>query len=243
VQKIRYPDVDEIRDPTPNLPAAVVKEISAIITKAVVDLRNRPLMVESGYIERIGDSVVEIFQLLTKGRLEEGYRDVDAFQEALHRDAEMAADCMHWAYKAAWRGRMLYVNWHQGLERRLSAETEAIVTKWWERRAYDNPVGPSTPPKIPTRAPRTSNAARIEAFIEQVEKTMGFTITKKDIWLVAGYHSDTEFRLFQGEKDGLTPGIASKFNKAISKAPELFIKERDLKREEHAAYLKKKTQR
>jgi hypothetical protein len=130
--------------------------------------------------------------------------------------------------------------WHNPIERRLDDDKQVNVTALYVAQADANPVAPAVSPPVPTRAPRTTNAFRIEHFIQVVWDAKAERITKKDIWLVAGYHSDKEFRLFQADKVDASPGIARKFNGVLKLSPEEFLGKRDIKRTEHHAYLKAK---
>jgi hypothetical protein len=56
---------------------------------------------------------------------------------------------------------MPYYDWHECIERGLYDEAERIETDWWASQASLTP--PTTPAPIPTRAPRTDTALRIEA--------------------------------------------------------------------------------
>jgi hypothetical protein len=239
--RIRYPDHDEITDPTPELPADLQREIKAIITGTVAFLRTTPDS-ESGCKRRLSDDASRTFGLLNRKAPPEDYGDVDLLQQVLTRNAELALSCMHFAYNQAGFGRMLFL-WHAEIVRRLDEDRQPIVTACWVAQAEANPVAPTVPAPIPTRAPRTTNAFRIEHFIQVVWDATAEKNTKKDIWLVAGYHSDKEFRLFQAEKVEPSSGIARKFNAVLKLPPGEFIKRRDIKREEHEAHLNAKSRR
>jgi len=63
---------------------------------------------------------------------------------------------------------------------------------------------------------------RIKAFIESMNDA-GHTITRKNIWRVAGYNDATEFQRFQREDDRVTSGSAVKFNRVLKMSPEVFM--------------------
>ena len=102
---------------------------------------------------------------------------------------------------------------------------------------------PASPPPVPTRAPRTNTASRIEEFIDAVEQATEERIPKKNIWLVAGYRSDTEFRQFQGEKLPAESGIVATFNRVLKMPPKEFIEKSVIMRKDHEAYVKSKCKR
>jgi len=237
----KYPEICEIEDPSPRLPAEVARQIAPIIPNTVVRLRKEET--DRGGMEVLAKAAVEIFETLVSRRSREVHAEVESLRRALEEDAETALAYAHHIYKTAGFGRMLWL-WHREIERRLdlSEKRVAIETEWWERRADENLASPVVPPPIPTRAPRTATAARIEKFMHDTHNKAGIVINKMDIWLVAGYHSDKEFRRFQAE-DQLSVGIIQRFNRVLRMEAAEFIKMRDIKRTEHAAYLKAKVNR
>jgi hypothetical protein len=70
--------------------------------------------------------------------------------------------------------------------------------------------------------------ARIDGFIETLSKT-GRKITRKHIWMVAGYKSRTEFERFQRCDPRTTKSAAASFQRVLSMKPEEFIQALDRK--------------
>jgi hypothetical protein len=239
---MNYPEsYREIEDPSPRLPAELARQIALTIPRTVVRLRKEDN--ETGRLTVLANAAVEIFEVLAPRRSEETYADVESLRRALKEDADIALAFVHYIYKSAGPeyGRMLWL-WHAEIQKRLhfSEKRSSIETEWWERHADANPASPVVSPPVPTKAPRTPTASRIEKFIDDVYQATGVKIDKMDIWLAAGYHSDKEFRLFQAEKK-VAP--AQKFNRVLRKTPEEFIRNLKVNREAHAAHLKAKPTR
>jgi hypothetical protein len=229
---MKYPkNDDEIEDPSPRLPAELARQIAPIIPRTVVLVRKS----QGGEMAVLANAAIQIFELLIARRLREAHTSIESLRRALVEDADTALGYAYHAYNSAGYGRMLWV-WHRKIaeQLRLSENRSAVETEWWERQADANPASPVTAPPVPTRAPRTPTALRIDDFIHAVFRATKVRIDKKDIWLDAGYHSDKEFRRFQAEQK-LAPGIMAKFNRVLRKTPEEFLRNRDINREAHAA--------
>src|SRR5262249_9660492 len=133
--RIRYPAFDQITDPTPRLPAAVVSEIQSVITQTIARWRSDKKSPQGHQIESWEQDAVLIFNLLARGRLEQNHPHVEALREVLNQDAELTLDCIHWIYRQAFRGRMALYYGHQQIEMILDDAAEAIVTEWWVAQA------------------------------------------------------------------------------------------------------------
>jgi hypothetical protein len=236
---MKYPkNDDEIEDPSPRLPAELARQIAPIILRTVVLVRKS----HGGDVAVLANAADEINDLLIPRRLRETHDNIESLRRALDEDADTALAYAHYIYKTAGPeyGRMLLV-WHRKIAERLrsSEKRSAVETEWWERQADANPASPVTAPPVPTRAPRTPTALRIDEFIHGVYQAKKVKIYKTDIWLEAGYHSDREFRSFQAEQK-LPSGIVAKFNSVLRITPKEFIRNRARNREAYAAYRKEK---
>jgi hypothetical protein len=238
VWRLYYPAHSQIQDPTPELPPALVRKINAIETRAVAYLRtteNNELEQAKRFIE----AAVEIFGLLSQGRLEAPHGDVEPLRQLLRSDAEAALRVAHWMYKLARSGgRMPYCDWHEGIECRLYDQAERIVTRWWARQAECLLTPPTTPAPVPTRAPRTETARCIEAFFYQVEEKTGIKVDKTEFWLrptksdgTPRYSSDREFRAYQSEDPSCSQGVVKVFNSVLRMTPERFVEGREERRQ------------
>jgi hypothetical protein len=227
-----------IEDPSSRLPADIARQIAPIIPRTVVRFRKDV----TKRLEVLASAAIEIFEVLAPRRLLEAHADIESLRRALAEDADTALAYAHYIHQIAGPGfgRMLWL-WHQEIDRQLtfSEKRASVETEWWERQADDNPKSPVGLPPIPTKAPRTSTALRIEAFIDAVYQATGVKIDKMDIWLAAGYHSDREFRCFQAEQE-LAQAIVRKFNRVLGQTPEQFIRGIEVRRKAHADYLKAK---
>jgi hypothetical protein len=67
---------------------------------------------------------------------------------------------------------------------------------------------------------------RIDDFIQKL-KDRGHSITRRDIWQVAGYNDPTEFERFQRDAPRTTPGSRSKFERILQLSPEAFLEKLD----------------
>jgi hypothetical protein len=226
---MKYPNhFSEIEDPSPRVLPEIAQQIAPIIPQTVVHL-----LKDRGKAEVLVNASLEVFAILASRRLGESHADIESLRRALDEDADTALRYAHFIYKVAGLGCMLWL-WHRETEQRLrlSEKREAIEIEWFERQSDDNPTSPAAPPPIPTKAPRTPTAARIEKFMSDVYEATGVKIDKTDIWLVAGYHSDREFRAFQLEQ--ARDAIKHKFNRVLRMEPGEFAEMRDIKRKEHA---------
>ncbi len=69
---------------------------------------------------------------------------------------------------------------------------------------------------------RNNNKAAVDEYIAEVFEKTGKKITKKDIWVLAGYGTRTEFERWQrNDRKRRNPSAASKFSKIISEKPHL----------------------
>jgi hypothetical protein len=225
--EIRYPESDQITDPTPKLPASVAADIQNVIIQAVARWRTSNEITEERQIGSWAKDAVLIFNLLAIGRLEESYPNVDALREVLNRDAEMAMDCVHWIYKLSFRGRMALYYGHRQIERRLGDEAETIVTKWWVRKAHAAPD--STPPAPPSEvntdaedSPATENARLVQEFMLRIYKVKERRVRKVDISNAAGYSDPTMLRWFEGEHPRLTGAARENFSRVLNYTAEEF---------------------
>jgi hypothetical protein len=247
---IRYPEREEILDPTPRIPPKLTARISAHLTATVAYLRkNAGRATERKQINRLSATAADIFGLLSEGRLEEFRTDVEPLRQAMLGDAEVALAVIYFACKQARLGRMPFL-WHEPIVRRLTDQAEGIETKWWARRADDSPVSPALPPVVMTRAPRTETATRIEAYLHHVEEKTGVKVDKTDFWLrpvkpdgTSFHSSDREFRDFQREFQGLDSHIKKRFTRVLIMPPTEFIEGRDERRLQLRAKRKKRLQR
>jgi hypothetical protein len=220
--QVRYPDYDEITDPTPKLPAGVAADIQAVITQAVARWRTSNETNQERLIESWGQDAVLIFKLLAKGRLEQNYPDVDALRKVLCQDAEMAlADCIHWIYKLAFRGRMAIYYGHQQIEQRLDSEVEAIITEWWVAKARAAPGSePAAPPVESSTAAEepsmTENARRVKEFMLRIYKVTERRVRKIDISNAAGYGDRTMLQWFEREDPRLTQTARENFERVLT---------------------------
>jgi hypothetical protein len=243
--RIRYPDHDEITDPTPNLPADFQREIKAIITGAVAFLRTTPDP-ESGCRRRLSDDASRIFGLLNRQAPPESYGDVESLNEAQDRNAGLALSCMHFAYKQAYGGRMPFL-WHNPIERRLDDDKQVNVTALYVAQADANPVAPAVPPPTRTKAPPTVTRLRIEEYLHGVETAQDVKVDKTDFWLrpqkdgKSRYSSDTEFRAFQREDPDLSPGVKKVFNAVFKLTPDEFVEGLEERRRAYRAKKKQKS--
>lgn len=247
--RIRFPEPEEIKDPTPKLPGGVAKEIRDIITKAVARSRTQLEATGTFRFADWGEDAVLIFKLLAGGRLKQTYPDADALRQALNQDAEVAlTHCIHWVNRQVLRGYMPS-ECHEQIEARLNGEVEVIVTDWWKLAADadTNPTAPSTPPPTRTRAPQTKTRECVEAYLNGVEEKTGVKVDKTDFWCrptkadgTSWYSSDREFRAFQQEDPGLSPGIRKKFLDVLKMSPETFVVGRDGRRPASCAKRQKK---
>jgi hypothetical protein len=218
--RIRYPDFDEITDPTPKLPAGATGDIQNVIIQAVARCRTSNETSQERQIESWAKDAVLIFNLLTNGRLEESYPNVDALREVLNRDAEMAMDCGHWIYKLSFNGRLPFYYSHQQIERRLGDEAETIVTKWWDWKAHAVPASaPPTPPgKLKNAveyAPTTENARLVRDFMLRIHNVSKKRVRKIDISNAAGYRDRTMLRWFETEDPRLTKAARRNFERVL----------------------------
>lgn len=65
--------------------------------------------------------------------------------------------------------------------------------------------------------------AAIDAFIARLERA-GWKITRKDIWMSAGYKDATEFQRFQRGDAKATKSAVSNFSRILTMAPDDFIR-------------------
>jgi hypothetical protein len=223
------------------------REIKAIIIGAVAFLRTTPDP-ESGCRRRLSDDASRIFGLLNREASPEDYGDVDLLQQVLTRNAELALSCMHFAYKQAGFGRMLFL-WHAEIVRRLDEDRQPIVTACWVAQAEANPVAPRVPPPTRTKAPSTVTRLRIEEYLHHVETatTKDVKVDKTDFWLrpqkdgKSRYGSDTEFRAFQREDPDLSPGVKKVFNGVFKLTPDEFVEGLEERRRAYRAKKKQKS--
>jgi hypothetical protein len=222
--QIRYPDYSEITDPTPRLPTGVATDIQGVITQAIARWRKSKDSPEATVrrIESWGQDAVLIFKLLAKDRLEQSYPNVDALQEVLNQDAEMAlTDCTHWIYKQTYRNRMPYIDGHQQIEQRLDCEAEAIITEWWVRKAGAAPDSKSAAPplELSTVAEKpvmTENARRIKEFIFRTYNASERPVRKIDISNAVGYADPTMLQWFERGDPRLTKAARENFERVLA---------------------------
>jgi hypothetical protein len=77
-------------------------------------------------------------------------------------------------------------------------------------RTEDSPV-PATPKE------------KVETFITKMQPLSGKKITRKDIWIVAGYSDATEFERFQRDDPRTTRGAKTKFGRVLKMDPAKFL--------------------
>jgi len=81
-----------------------------------------------------------------------------------------------------------------------------------ESRCAEGPTEAITPRRL------------IDAFIAEVLAKTGTKISRKDIWLVAGYNSATEFQRFQRNDQRTTQSAATNVHRVLEMNPEDFIR-------------------
>jgi hypothetical protein len=247
---IRYPEREEILDPTPRIPEELTARVTAHVIASVAYLRgSADTETDTKRLKSVSDTSAEVFHLLSQGRLKEFRNDVEALRQALLRDAETALMVIHFAFKQTGWGRMPFL-WHEPIVGRLGDESARIETEWWANKAEDNPIKPATAPPVLTRAPRTETALRIEGYLHKVELETGVKVDKTDFWLspvkpdgTIRYASDREFRAFQKEDSRLQTAIKKAFNRVFGMPPAKFIEGRDQRRLQLKAKRKKRLHR
>jgi hypothetical protein len=78
--------------------------------------------------------------------------------------------------------------------------------------------------------------AQIDAFIFKVMEETPKKVTRKDIWLVAGYRNATEFERFQRNDVRTTQSATANFERVLRMKPENFIRSLEKKRAPQGAH-------
>jgi hypothetical protein len=250
LMRIQYPEFNEIKDPTRQLPAGVATDIQNMITRAVARCRTNSKTLQERPNEIWTEVAVHIFNLLTKGRLEQSYPNVESLRGALNEDAAITLACIHWVYRLSYGGRMELYRGHDQIDWRLHEETEEIVTEWWTRKArvldpaLQSPTGELSTAVEDT--PETENARLVQAFRERIyRESEGLRIEKAgvsnvhnsstttcfpperrvrkiDISNAAGYGDPTMLRWFEAEAPRLTVMARKNFNRVLSYSADEF---------------------
>jgi hypothetical protein len=120
----------------------------------------------------------------------------------------------------------------------ISGSLELLATtleaKWWQSwsgRSSTVPtevppgrVSDTTPDSDPSSIRvNTDTARRVSEFIEAVAAATGTRIKKRIIWVMAGYHSRTDFERFQREDTETTDTARKNFNRILQMEPGEFV--------------------
>ncbi|MEO8595517.1 MAG: hypothetical protein ABI759_19515 [Candidatus Solibacter sp.] len=189
---MRYPDPDCIPDPAPELPSTVAGQVRSIILRSVVELREK-----LNGREILWQAAMEIFDLLTPLRLQEGHTKIESFQQGVQADIDTALACVHYSHRLAFGGRMSFL-WHRDIGDRLalSPKAELMETTWWKMQKT-LPVPRGTRPRN-TRTPDTPTARAIEDFRRRIEAG-GREVRQIDMAAYCRYTDVTMFQRVQRE--------------------------------------------
>lgn len=228
---MRYPDHNEIADPSPNLPRELAERIAPIIPPAVAQLRRGGVSASEVLIQAAN----EIFELLTASRSWGSYREIESVRQAVNADIQTALAFAYYIHNLAGGNRLLFI-WNTSIWVSISLRglAEGIETEWWERHAVPltadqesallaTETQPEHGPKPRHPAtPDTETARRIEAFRQRIEAEGGRPVGVKDMCDYSNYSDATMFQRVQREAEDQSKSARKNVERMMGESAEEF---------------------